>query len=455
MDVGAGRTLFEHVAMGKREGPAKAVQSSAQPRGPHQGARETLGLSVGVGVVGVARILASGAWGPGMASKLARCLWRQLGGLGLPRSLWECCGRGPGGVPLLLRGLSFTLISGAFGERSATQFASPLAPSMSSEPWCVDFRHWRIRRSGLEAVQLHLCRGDEDHGEVTVWWELRQFAGALGFAGQSWRLCVWWRKYEDGPSLSLLEAAGFGPSHIRPSRKSAQARAVQQDGEGGPEDPSQEMMVTTQCLLLLLARWANFGPATKRANATAMVHDDVSYVAALRSPGIRRHLGVPRAALRIECSRPPAAALEPCRHCADIEKQVGRLAELAVASAQWQAQTNLLITLVKMQSQCAQVQVWLRSVAKQVALSIDAALSTKDIGQNSPEGLPQPRGGSIERCASTQRSARSHARRRCATADFAIRRPWRVGAICRLPSRPQGSCSSAMRPTTIGLHCGC
>lgn len=159
MDVGAGRTLFEHVAMGKREGPAKAVQSSAQPRGPHQGARETLDLSVGVGVVGIARILASGAWGPGMASKLARCLWRRLGGLGFPRSLWECCGRGPGGDPLLLRGLSFTLISEASGERSATQFASPLTPSMSSEPWYVDFRHWRIRRSGLEAVKLHLCRG--------------------------------------------------------------------------------------------------------------------------------------------------------------------------------------------------------------------------------------------------------------------------------------------------------
>lgn len=263
-----------------------------------------------------------------------------------------------------------------------------------AEAWYLDFRTWRIRRSPLEGAKLVLRVADSQRDLPGVWWELRSFARALGFTGRTWQLCAWWRRYEEKQVQELFEQVGIGAGEVRLSKRALEHRRA----DAAPDDVAaggdQEMTVTTRALLLLLGRWAtsSAGVLAKKANATAMLHDVISFVAALSAAQYRAQLEVPAAAIGHECSRAATIAGEPCRHCGDIYKQVGHPSHFAVAATQWSAQVDLVIGLMRMQSQCVACQIWLKVVVNVISTNLDAILLGHQVGQATPEGIPQPRG---------------------------------------------------------------
>eukprot|EP00972_Heterocapsa_arctica_P039109 5759009-Heterocapsa_arctica.AAC.1 len=66
---------------------------------------------------------------------------------------------------------------------------------MSGEaPWYLDFAKWRIRRSIVGAVKLLMYDQPFRLDGPKVFWEIREFAGGLQFAGKGWALHRWFRK---------------------------------------------------------------------------------------------------------------------------------------------------------------------------------------------------------------------------------------------------------------------
>lgn len=103
-----------------------------------------------------------------------------------------------------------------------------------------------------------------------------------------------------------------------------------------------------------------------------VTHDIIACVLALKVSEVRKRFAIPRAALRLDCSRPAAADGEPCKHCADIEKLFGSPTHVAVAAAQWQ------------------LQVWFSSCLRIIAGSLGEVIMSREVGQETPEHLPSP-----------------------------------------------------------------
>lgn len=98
------------------------------------------------------------------------------------------------------------------------------ASMAEGEPWYIDWRQWRLRRSGLEGSKLIFFPSMLECGGSVVCWELRPFAHALGFVGKGWRLCTWWRRYEEAVVRDLFSQVGLQPADIKLSKKSLALR---------------------------------------------------------------------------------------------------------------------------------------------------------------------------------------------------------------------------------------
>jgi hypothetical protein len=262
-----------------------------------------------------------------------------------------------------------------------------------SRPWYIDFFRSRTRRSTLGVAKQIILPEPQRPSGPSVFWELRTIIAALGFAGSNWKLHRWWRSTEEAHVGPALERAGLDTTDVRVSLKCAQARAKEENEQ--PPDAGffmQEYVASTEGMVVLLCRWAATGAQERRASAHAVLYDIIAYTIADKAADHVEGLGVPAGNGSHCCSRPSQHPSYPCQHCADVAKKLGNPADYVTANSQWQYQALLLITLWSSTAACHAMGSWFARVLHTASHALNIAILSGEVGQPTPERLPQPMG---------------------------------------------------------------
>lgn len=287
-----------------------------------------------------------------------------------------------------------------------------MGDTVPHRPWYISFGGNPARRSSLLAQKLYIFEESSRDEGPSVFWEIRTIVGALEFSGKTFELGRWWSRAERAASLPGLLTSGLKSEDVRPSLKAYMAsNNAADDGESSedaaasgsgaiasqwqqevpPRFLTREYMMSSAAMLVLRCRWSASGPLPRRKRASAILHDVFAVVMGSDAADYRTALGLPERALQLECSR-PSKERNACRHCADIELSVGDVTLVASATAQWQCQTSLLQELFQTRSRCALIDEWWMHLIPLLAGLFDELISTGQVGQPTPELLPQPRG---------------------------------------------------------------
>lgn len=262
-----------------------------------------------------------------------------------------------------------------------------------SRPWYIDFFHSRIRRSTLGVAKQVILPEPQRPSGPAVFWELRTIIDSLGFTGSHWSLHKWWRSFEEAHVGPALERAGLDITDVRISLKAAQGRAKEKNElPPAPGFYMQEYVASTEGMVVLLCRWATTGREERRASAHAVLYDIIAFTIAGKALDYMGDLVMPAGRADHCCRRPSQHPDFPCQHCADVVKKLGSHKDYVSANGAWQYQALLLVTLWSSTAACHLIDMWFVKVLHVVCHALNMSILSGEVGQPTPERLPQPRG---------------------------------------------------------------